>query len=138
MLMWWFRRRPKESPSRERLLRGVPVRNEAAEWRESEGKTRISIPRTATWKSRALSLLFHVPKEHIIELDEVGDEVVRMCNGTNTVKEIARRLAKKRKLDEREAEAALLQYLQTLVKRGVVGIAISGGRKKKTKGTKRT
>jgi len=129
--MRWFRRRQKESPSRARLLRGVPVRNEAAEWGESEGRTRVSIPRTATWRSRALGLLFHVPKEQVIELDEIGDEVVRMCDGQNTVKEIARRLAKKRKLDEREAEAALLQYLQMLVKRGVIGIAIPRGRKRR-------
>ena len=128
--MRWFRRGPKEPPSRDRLLRGVPLRNEAAEWRESEGRTRVSIPRTATWKSRALGLLFHVPKEHVIELDEVGDEVVRMCDGKNTVKEIARRLAKKRKLDDREAEAALLHYLQTLVRRGVIGIAIPPERKR--------
>jgi hypothetical protein len=128
--MRWLRRRRKEPPSRERLLRGVPVRNEVAEWSELEGKTRISIPRTPTWKSRALSLLFHVPKEHVIELDEIGNEVVRMCDGENTVKEIARRLAKKRKLDEREAEAALLQYLQMLVKRGVIGIAIPPERRK--------
>lgn len=130
-MMRWLRRSPKEAPSRERLLRGVPVRNEAAEWSEKEGRTRVSIPRTATWKSRALSLLFHVPKEQIIELDEIGDEVVRMCDGKNTVKEIARRLAKRRKLDDREAEAALLQYLQTLVRRGVIGIAIPPERKRR-------
>jgi len=127
---WWPRRRPKEAPSRERLLRGVPVRNEAATWEEKDGRTRITIPRTPTWKSRAVGLLFHVPREQVLELDEIGEEVVRMCDGKNTVKEIGRRLSKKRRLDEREAEAALLQYLQKLVQRGVIGIAIPPKRKR--------
>jgi hypothetical protein len=127
-VVWFFRRR-KEPPSRERLLRGVPVLNQMVEWQEHEGKVRLTIPRTGNWKTRILSLLFHIPKEHIVELDSVGEQVIRLCDGRRTVKEISRRLARSRHLNQREAEAALLQYLEGLVRRSIIGIAIPPPRK---------
>ena len=107
------------------------MRNRSVEEAEHGGRLRLTIPRTKNWITRPLSLLFHVPSEQIVELDPLGEEVFRMCDGRRRVKEIARELARRKHLNEREAEAALLQYLEGLVRRGIIGIAIPPQRKRR-------
>lgn len=127
----WFRRRRGEPPSRERLLEGVPMLNRNVRRGETSGRLRLTVPRNRTWLTRVLGLVFHIPREQVMELDAIGEEVLRLCDGRRTVKDIGRRLAQSRQLHEREAEAALLQYLRALVRRGVIGIAIPQRRKRK-------
>ena len=127
-----FRRRePFGTPDRERLLRGHPIRNEAITWEDRGEYIRVTVPRTKSWKARLLSILFIVPRERVFELDAVGSEVVRLCDGKKTVRKIADHLAETLKLNRREAEAALLGYLSMLVKRGIVGVAIPERRSRK-------
>ena len=59
-----------------------------------------------------------------MELDSLGSEMVRLFDGKRNVEQIARHLANTRKMKRREAEVALLRYLQVLVKRGIVGLAV--------------
>ena len=68
--------------------------------------------------------MFTIPKEKVVELDEIGSDVVRLCEGKKTVREISDHLAKKLNLNRREAEASLLTYLNALVRRGVLALAV--------------
>ena len=128
MSLW---KRRENIVSRENLLRSRPVRNLAVDW-ENQGKTiRVKIPRGNSWRARLLSFLFFVPKERVVELDELGTEIVRLCDSKRTVAQLSEHLARTRKLNRREAEVAILRYLQLLVKRGILGLAVPG---KKGKG----
>jgi len=58
------------------------------------------------------------------ELDSYGVEVLDMCDGRHTVKQMIEAFAKKHKLNMVEAEQALLTFLKTLIGKGVVSIMI--------------
>jgi len=58
------------------------------------------------------------------ELDSYGVEVLDMCDGHHTVKQMIGTFAKKHKLNMVEAEQAVLGFLKTLIGKGVVSIMI--------------
>ena len=57
-----------------------------------------------------------------IELDAVGVEVYDQCDGRTSVRQIARRFAKQHQVDQREAEAAVANFIQMMVRKGLVSI----------------
>lgn len=57
-------------------------------------------------------------------LDAYGREVYEACDGRRTVAAIARCFAEAHALGVAEAEAAVTTFLQTLMSRGLVGMAI--------------
>ncbi len=117
--MRWSRRKPV---SRKDLLEAKPFRNSVVTWEMKETQVRLQVPRndrrTVAWLAR----LFPLPESRTIDLDEVGSEVWWLCDGERTVKEIVGALASGHRLDRKEAEMALIEYLRTLTKRGLVGL----------------
>lgn len=57
-----------------------------------------------------------------IELDAVGVEVYDQCDGCTSVRQIARRFAKQHQVDQREAETAVANFIQMMVRKGLVSI----------------
>ncbi|MFQ6097515.1 MAG: PqqD family protein [Armatimonadota bacterium] len=109
----------------EQARKAVPVRHPMIKWEvQEDGTVTITIPRRNDLKVRLLSILFPMPEQRTVALDEVGSEVWHMCDGTHTVGEMVTRFAKKYKLNRREAEVSLKEFLNTLVKRHYVGLQL--------------
>ena len=51
------------------------------------------------------------------------------CDGKTTVQQMIQRLAKERRLTLREVEVATLQFLQTLTRKGLVGMPVESDNK---------
>ncbi len=57
-------------------------------------------------------------------LDTYGQEVYESCNGKNTVEKNVRRFAEHHHLSIAEAEVSVTTFLKTLMKKGLVGMAV--------------
>jgi hypothetical protein len=109
------------------LLRGLhPARNPAAQWtREGEENlVVISMPRPPTqgWKMAVAKFVGEAPGKRIELSDELGSDVWELCDGAHTVRDICRELSSKYKLGDRQTEVAVLQFLNMLRTRRLLGI----------------
>ena len=122
-----FATRKKPKLTREAMLNSRPARNDLLKWDKTEsGEVRITVTRIDSWKVRLLSKLFYVPRKRTITLDEVGTDIWQMCNGRTSVAQMIEELRDKYKLDRKEAEVSLLQYLKTLGQKRFVGFVLEG------------
>ena len=93
------------------------------------GEVEITIRPRKDRFARVLRLIFPAPREKRIQLDEVGAHVWRLCDGETSVDQIIRRMAKRYKLNRKEAETSTTEYLRRLGKRRLVGFAIPTARR---------
>ena len=121
-----MRRRLGKRISKSTQLAAVPVRNEALTVeRNDRGEVVIVIHRNHGALKRALARIFVVPLvDKRIELDEPGTFVWDMCDGKTDIATIVRRLAERYKLERKEAEVSVLNYLKQMARRRFVGIAV--------------
>jgi hypothetical protein len=120
--------------TRAEALGSVPFRNELIEWemREEGGGENstpvavLRVPRRQDRWGRLLNRFFEGPSHRQVVLDELGTDVWQMCDGETSVEGLIRALARKHKLERREVEISLTTYLQTLARRGFIGIRIAG------------
>ncbi len=141
MILGRLRRKKKQKSSglsRSEFLGLKPIRNPIVEWEKNEkgeiklvidfrkiAKEEAKIGRRRTRKpSGFLSKLFPEPVRKRIQLDEIGSVVWELCDGKRTTKEIIDFLCQKYKLLPREAEVSLSTYLNSLVKRGLIGFIL--------------
>jgi len=140
MILDRLRRKKKtEGPrlSRSEFLRLKPVWNPLIKWEKNEkGEVKITIPfKKIREKSQdkkgssgkftgVLSKIFPEPEEKRIRLDQIGSIVWELCDGERTVKEIVDFICEKYKLLPRETEVSLSTYLNSLVKRGLIGFIV--------------
>lgn len=111
--------------TREQAFEARPVRNPRLKWRVNDADcVEVIVPRRKDTVGRVLGFLFFVPDNRPVTLDEVGSRVWQLCDGENTVAEVARTLANDYKLGRREVEVSLTEYLRTLGKRGMVGFLV--------------
>jgi len=75
--------------------------------------------------------LFRIPEGALksFELDEIGLFVWNCCDGRTSVKQIIHKLSKKYDLNLREAEVSSLAFLQTLAKKGLIGMEVDDSAK---------
>lgn len=111
--------------TREQAMAAWPVRNPSLKTQEDDnGLVVVHLPRRKDWVGSALSFLFFVPESKPVQLDEVGSFVWRLCDGEHTVNEIVAAMTEEYKLNRREVEVSLTEYLQKLGKRGMIGFAV--------------
>ena len=116
--------------SRGEMLDAVPRLNAAVQWRRLDsGQTLVAYPKWGGRPVRWLRRLFVVPGVVELLLDEVGSDVVRQIDGRSTVGDLIAYVADRFKLSRKEAEVALLKYLDMLGRRGLVGfeVRVDGG-----------
>ena len=113
--------------TREQAMNGRPVAGEiTARQALSNGGERISIRvRPGKWHRILLRLPEKISREY--ELDAYGVNLVNLCNGKRSVEEIVEQFACEQRLDTYEAERAVVDYLQTLMRRGIVSMALTPG-----------
>ena len=111
--------------TREQAMNALPLRNPNLEWRENDrGDVVVTLTRRKDTRGRLISLFFHVPQSRDITLDEVGSKVWTLSTGTRSVDEMIDALAGEYKLNRREAEVSLTEYLRQLGQRGMVGLLV--------------
>lgn len=118
------RARPGQLP-REALLGAVPRKNPAVQWRELDSDRILVVYETAdkavvAWVKRFLA----VSSVAELLLDEVGSKVVRRIDGRATVAQLIGFVADEFRLSRKEAEVALLKYLDSLARRNLVGLEL--------------
>jgi hypothetical protein len=114
--------RPKPPPiDRRQVLRLYPIRNALVRHEQNEsGVFTLIVPLQPRGIFGWLSRIFKLPREHRIELDEIGSAVWALCDGRHAVETIVQRLAQQYKLERREVELSLFAFLNTLARRGFI------------------
>jgi len=126
----WRRRLPRVTP--EQVLSSRPIRNEALKTEPMEGGgLRVHLARSRKWWVWLLALVFPIPRERLVELDEAGQQVWELCDGKNTLREMIETFQQRHKLTRAEAEWSLRTYLRDLGKRGMVAFVVTKPQAKK-------
>lgn len=122
MLLKRFFRRAKPAPlDRRQVLRLYPLRNSAVRFEQNaEGIYTLIVPLQPRGLFGWFSRIFRLPREHRIELDEIGSTVWSLCDGRHPVEAIVQRIVQQYKLERREAEYSLFAFLNTLSRRGFI------------------
>lgn len=105
------------------LLSSVPHVNAAVErQRQAEGVL-VSVPlERPVWLVPPLSWVIPFSGYRRIQLDELGSEVLELCDGRRTAEQIVEAFAAAHKLTFREGQVPVAQYLGELLKRGVLAL----------------
>jgi hypothetical protein len=122
MLLRRLSRRPKPPPiDRRQVLRLYPIRNALVRHEQNEsGVFMLIVPLQPRGIFGWLNRIFKLPREHRIELDEIGSAVWALCDGKHAVETIVQRLTQQYKLERREVELSLFAFLNTLARRGFI------------------
>jgi hypothetical protein len=124
----------KKRPSidKRQALSVLPVRNAIIQWDWKDDEVILRIPLKNDRLSKIAQKVFRmrdVPMERQLALDEVGSVVWSLCDGKNDVNAIVSELAKRFKMNRREAEVSVSTFFQTLTKRNLIGLYTAGGTK---------
>jgi hypothetical protein len=105
--------------TRQQQLASKPLRLVEADLVEGQLKVKIQQKPWSRW-------LLRLPKDatKTFEFDPLGQMVWSLCDGKTSVQQIARKLAKKYNVSEREAQVATEKFLITLARKGLVGAAV--------------
>lgn len=104
-------------------LHSVPVRNEAVLRGPSpDGQVRLSVPLNQPAWSRSLRVLFPISKEKNVELDRLGGEIFRWCDGARTVEEIIDLHKDRWQLSFFESRAMILGFLRQLLRHDFIAM----------------
>ena len=121
----------KDKPlSREASLDSIPLRNPGIKAdRNEDGTVLLRLPPSPNWWARMVMKLLRVGDvERNVSLDELGSFVWDECDGKTTVRDLIRRFAERFKLNRKEAEVSIAQFLRMLAKRGFMGIMVPQGK----------
>ncbi|MCS7301250.1 MAG: PqqD family protein [Fimbriimonadales bacterium] len=121
LLKRFFKRRTPPQTDRKQALRLYPLRNAAVRYEQNdEGVYTLIVALPPRGLFGWFSRIFKLPREHRIELDEIGSTVWSLCDGRHQVDAIVQRLVQQYKLERREAEYSLFAFLNTLSRRGFI------------------
>ena len=121
------KKRSRERLSRSQALAHIPMKNpEILENRLESGEVVLTYPmRVRPWMTammRRLGGKGNGVSEKKLQLDELGTMVWALVDGNHSVKEIINRFSETYRVNDREAEVAVTQFLRTLGKRGLIGL----------------
>ena len=107
------------------MLELRPVRNPALAWDEQNGIVVLRIeqqhtPNARSWKARMASVFVKLPEQRVVELDALGTDVWKMLDGKTTMGAVINALAKKHRLEKKEAELSVQQYFKELSRRNYI------------------
>jgi len=92
---------------------------------DSTGDMVIHVPlEKKAWAARLERFIPSPQKRHIL-LDEIGADVWSLCDGETSIDTIRQRIATKYRLNHKEAEASVLEFLKMLARRKLI-VTIAG------------
>lgn len=125
--MWFWRKTKTREFSRHDALATKPMRLVEPEIVDlGNGSVKLKVKLKSGGAKR---WIFRLPEgaTKTFELDSLGLMVWESCDGRTSVQQIIRKLARTYKLNLREAEVPTVRFLQTLVKKGLIGMAVPSG-----------
>lgn len=119
-----------KAPDRGALMAAIVVRNKLVRAEPIAAGVRLKAPlkdsKLRAWLARGESR-----SEKIFELDALGAFTWECIDGRRTVEAIVRRFAEEKKVNLREAEVAVVEFLRMLVRRNLVGLVVATNAHKK-------
>ena len=120
-----LRRSKQPAPTRAQMLAAKPMRHpKVVEGRTSGGELELMLSIEKSRLGRWLSRRPNEPIQRRFELDALGEETWRMMDGQTPVRAMIERFAQSHQLNLREAEVAILAYLQSLAGRGIMLLVV--------------
>ena len=115
---------PEEGISLKEILLALPVKNESVRFdSQTNESVRIYVPLKKKWfMGPPFSWLVRFSKERVIELDSLGHEVWKMCDGKTTIEKIIGAFATHHKLSFHESRLSVMEFLRMLTRRGIIVI----------------
>jgi hypothetical protein len=123
-----FKKRPKgPTISRAEALDRIPVKNrQITENRLETGEVVIHYPVTMRPFFAGLAKRFGVQEAQIqikkLQLDELGTTVWNLMDGERSVRQLVKMFAGTHRLEIREAEVSITQFLRELGRRGLIAM----------------
>jgi hypothetical protein len=124
---WLEKKRSAPMQTRREALACIPVKNrQVSEQRMETGEVVVLYPLTvrpwmatlAGWLgARALP-----PRTAKLQLDRLGSAVWAMLDGRTSLRGIAAAFAESHRLERKEAEVAVAQFIRELGRRGIIGL----------------
>lgn len=122
--MFTFFRPRKPAFSRAQQLSAKPLRLVTADLAPTDnGGAKITVPLKPR-RVHKLLLRFPDNAKKTFELDSVGVFVWHLCDGKTSVQSLITKVSKHLKISPREAEVATMTFLQTLMKKGLIGLEL--------------
>jgi hypothetical protein len=110
---------------REQAMSARPVLNQLVRVEEDDDQTvTLHVPRRNTTLVRRVTGFFRRSPYRHVSLDELGSFVIQRCDGTNTVSDIVDKFSEEFKLNRREAEMSMTEFLRDLASRHIVALVI--------------
>jgi len=109
-----------------RMIDSIPIKNEAAEVIEASGgcvQLRVRNQRPG-WHRGVIALLIPMRRSRQVELDELGSDLWRACDGKNRVAELIERFALRERLEWHEARLLVTAALRSLIEKGIIAISM--------------
>lgn len=117
--------KPQPAISRSDALRVRPIRNPDLKWElNEEGKVVVVLPRRNDLKGKLLTFFFPIPESRPVVLDEVGSFVWQRCDGQHSMNQLVKGLCAEYKLNPREIQVSLAEYMRMLGRRGMIAVAV--------------
>lgn len=113
--------------SRDKALSARPQQVPVVRREETDGELKVTVRLQRPRWQRALGA--DKEGEHAMILDALGREVYEACDGKQTVRRIVKRFAAVHKVSVPEAEQSVTQYMLTLMKKGLIAMAVDKGRR---------
>lgn len=88
-----------------------------------DGGQRVTVPLQPTRMQRWI-LRVPAAATRQFELDAVGVAVLDLCDGQKSVRYIAQRLARDHHMDETQAQHAVIAFLQTMLRKGLIVMVV--------------
>lgn len=120
-----MRRNDDPDINRQQAMDAKPVAVEIARREPLAGggqRVGVYVP-TGGLSKRLLRLPDRVIRQ--FDLDAYGVELLSLCDGKRTVRNLIKHFARSRRLDPHEAENAVTTFLRTLISKGLVRIVVS-------------
>jgi hypothetical protein len=123
-----FKKRPKgPTISRAEALNRIPVKNrQITENRLETGEVIIHYPVTMRPFFAGLAKRFGGQEAQIqikkLQLDELGTLVWNLIDGERSVRQVVKMFAATHRLESREAEVSVTQFIRELGRRGLIGM----------------
>ncbi len=89
-----------------------------------DGRALLLVARRRPFRRRWLERIAPVARERRIELDEIGAQVWRRIDGRRDVRTLIHDFTAEFHVDRKEAEAAVVEFLKALMKRGLITLQV--------------